>query len=128
MRLIPLCQKLNITALEIHWIFHAFPMLAIHCAILLLQRLNMEERHYSELLNTEKRHYSEPLNAEKRHYSEPLNAFPHARTEATVKCTIRGEYAIMAVAETGLGINIFAGISNLPRQVPVQHAPATYTL
>ena len=105
MRLIPLCQILNITALEIHWIFHAFLMLALHCAIL-PQRLNMKERHYSE----------------------PLNAFPHARTEATVKCTIRGEYAIMAVAETGLGINIFAGISNLPRQVPVQHAPATYTL
>lgn len=113
-------------------------MLAIHCAILLLQRLNMEERHYSKLLNTEKRHYSEPLNteerhyseplnAEKRHYSEPLNAFPHARTEPTVKCTIRGEYAIMAVAEAGFGINILAGISNLPRQAPVQHAPATYT-
>lgn len=45
---------------------------------------------------------------EEGHYSEPLNAFHSAGIEPNIKYTIHDDYAIMTMAETGLGISILA--------------------
>lgn len=52
---------------------------------------------------------SEPfILLEEGHYSEPLNAFHAAGFEANIKYTIHDDYAIMKMAEAGLGISILA--------------------
>lgn len=45
---------------------------------------------------------------EEGHYSEPLNAFHSVGIEPNIKYTIHDDYAIMTMAETGLGISILA--------------------
>lgn len=52
---------------------------------------------------------SEPfILLEEGHYSEPLNAFRAAGLEPNIKYTIHDDYAIMTMAEAGLGISILA--------------------
>ncbi len=52
---------------------------------------------------------SEPfILLEEGHYSEPLNAFHAAGFEPNIKYTIHDDYAIMKMAEAGLGISILA--------------------
>lgn len=52
---------------------------------------------------------SEPfILLEEGHYSEPLNAFHAAGLEPNIKYTIHDDYAIMTMAEAGLGISILA--------------------
>lgn len=52
---------------------------------------------------------SEPfILLEEGHYSEPLNAFHEAGLEPNIKYTIHDDYAIMTMAEAGLGISILA--------------------
>ena len=52
---------------------------------------------------------SEPfILLEEVHYSEPLNAFHAAGFEPNIKYTIHDDYAIMTMAEAGLGISILA--------------------
>lgn len=52
---------------------------------------------------------SEPfILLEEGHYSEPLNAFHAVGLEPNIKYTIHDDYAIMTMAEAGLGIGILA--------------------
>lgn len=70
---------------------------------------------------------------EEGHYSEPLNAFRAAGLEPNIKYTIHDDYAIMTMAEAGLGVSILAelmlrrtnfDIACLPIEPPVYRSLA----